>query len=260
VAVGTGDDFSTPLGAGATLPGEVTVSIGTGEVVGGLTGSVLIDAEHLVESHAYPAGGYFIENPGWLSGGAVAWLKDLLGISSFADFDALAATSPPGAEGVLFLPALTGATAPEWSAGARACFYGLTPAHGARHMARALLEGTSFAMRDVVERLMKLGIRPLRLSLLSGGSRSRLSAQIRADVSGHSVVLHKYADTSVIGAAMLAGVAAGMFKTVAEAASCAPTPRETLDPTLSASAVLDDSYWRYRELFQSLKLMFNAKG
>ena len=246
--------------AGVTRPGEVTVSIGTGEVVGGLTAAVIVDCGHLVETHAYPAGGYFVENPGWLSGGAVTWLKDLLGICSFEEFDALAATSPPGAEGVLFLPALTGATAPEWIAGARACFYGLTAAHGARHLARALLEGASFAMRDVIERLAELGISPMRLMLLSGGSRSRLAAQIRADVSGRSVALHKYADTSTIGAAMLAGVAAGTFKTVAEAASRAPTPAETLDPIPSASAVLDDSYWRYRELFQSLKPVFNAKG
>ena len=260
VAVGTGDDFSTPLGAGVTRPGEVTVSIGTGEVVGGLTADVIVDCGRLVETHAYPAGGYFVENPGWLSGGAVTWLKGLLGICTFEEFDALAATSPPGAEGILFLPALTGATAPEWIAGARACFYGLTAAHGARHLARALLEGASFAMRDVIERLVKLGISPMRLMLLSGGSRSRLSAQIRADVSGRSVALHKYADTSTIGAAMLAGVASGTFKTVAEAASRAPTPAETLDPIPSASAVLDDSYWRYRELFQSLKPVFNAKG
>ena len=164
--------------------GEVSVAIGTGEVVGGLFAEPVIDPHCLVETHAYPAGGYFIENPGWLAGGAVTWLKDLLGIADFESFDDLAARAPAGADGVTFLPALTGAMAPEWVAGARGCFYGLAPAHGAPHLARALLEGCGFAMRDVLMRLAELGARPTSIKLLAGGSRSSLAAQLRADIVG----------------------------------------------------------------------------
>jgi xylulokinase len=258
VAVGTGDDFSTPLGAGVISPGKVTVAIGTGEVVGGLVDEPMIDGSRLVETHAYPAGGYFIENPGWLSGGAVTWLRDLLGLTSFAELDALAAQSPPGAEGVLFLPALTGAMAPQWIAGARGCFFGLTPAHGPRDLARSLLEGTGFAMRDVIETLCHLGIGAEGLTLLAGGSRSRLAAQIRADISRLPVSLPEHADSAVIGAAMLAGVAGGPFKSIAEAASRASPPREIIHPSPSASAALDESYRRYRQLFEALKPVFNG--
>jgi xylulokinase len=155
---------------------------------------------------------------------------------------------------------MTGAMTPQWIAGARGCFFGLTPAHSTPHLARALLEGVSFAMRDIIERLVMLGINPSRLTLLAGGSRSRISAQIRADVSTLPVALHRCADTSVIGAAMLAGVVSHAFETVAEAASCASPPREILDPIPSASAALDDSYRRYQKLFQALKPVFNARG
>jgi xylulokinase len=256
VAVGTGDDFSTPLGAGLVEPGQVSVAIGTGEVVGALFADPIIDAMHLVETHAYPAGGYFVENPGWLSGGAVAWLKDLLRLENFEAFDELAATAPPGSDGLIFLPALTGAMSPEWIAGARGCFYGMTPSHSTAHLVRALLEGCGFAMRDVLTRLETLGARPSSLTLLAGGSRSRVWAQMRADIADLPVMLPRHAHSSVMGAAMLAGVASGAFKHIKEAAALISAPAESLAPDLHAGARLDQSYQCYRRLFSSLKSIF----
>lgn len=256
VAVGTGDDFSTPLGAGLVEPGQVSVAIGTGEVVGALFADPVIDAACLVETHVYPAGGYFVENPGWLSGGAVAWLKDLLRLENFEAFDELAAAAPPGSDGLIFLPALTGAMSPEWIAGARGCFYGMAPSHGTPHLVRSLLEGCGFAMRDVLTRLETLGARPSSLTLLAGGSRSRVWAQMRADIADLPVTLPRHAHSSVIGAAMLAGVASGAFKHIKEAAALLSAPAESLLPDLSAGAKLDQSYQRYRRLFASLKSIF----
>lgn len=253
VAVGTGDDFSTPLGAGLTEAGEVSVAIGTGQVVGALFAEPVIDPDCLVETHAYPAGGYFVENPGWLAGGAVTWLKDLLGIADYESFDEVASRASAGADGCVFLPALTGAMAPEWIAGARGGFYGLTPAHGASHLARALLEGCGFAMRDVLTRLTALGARPTSLRLLAGGSRSRLWAQSHADIAGLPVDLAHNPHSSVIGAAMLAGVASGAFATIKEAARLVPPPTSTLKPDADAASSLDHAYRRYRQLFVAAK-------
>ncbi len=256
VAVGTGDDFSTPLGAGLIEPGQISVAIGTGEVVGALFADPIIDAARLVETHVYPAGGFFVENPGWLSGGAVAWLKDLLRLEDFEAFDELAVTAPAGSDGLLFLPALTGAMAPEWNEGARGCFYGMTPAHGAHHLARSVFEGCGFAMRDVLMRLDMLGARPSSLTLLAGGSRSRIWAQMRADIADLPVILPRHAHSSVIGAAMLAGVASRTFTHIRQAASLISMPKDCLSPDLRAGAKLDQSYQRYRRLFASLKPLF----
>ena len=253
VAVGTGDDFSTPLGAGMTEEGEVSVAIGTGEVVGALFADPVIDRDRLVETHAYPAGGYFVENPGWLAGGAVTWLRDLLGIADYEAFDAIAAGAPAGCDGVVFLPALTGAMAPEWIAEARGCFYGLTPAHGAPHLARAVLEGCGFAMRDVLARLSSLGAQPSSLKLLAGGSRSKVAAQLRADISGLPVMVQDHPHSSVRGAAMLAGVAAGIFADVKQAARHLRAPARSLMPDPGTSAALEESYQRYRQLFATVK-------
>jgi xylulokinase len=253
VAVGTGDDFSTPLGAGLTETDELSVAIGTGEVVGALFAEPVIDPDCLVETHAYPAGGYFVENPGWLAGGAVTWLSDLLGIADYERFDEIASRSPPGADGLIFLPALTGAMAPEWIADARGCFYGLTPAHGAPHLARALLEGLAFAMRDVITRLKLLGARPRSLKLLAGGSRSRLSAQLRADISALPVFLPQHPHSSIIGAAMLAGVASGTFTNLKQAAAHLAPAAQCLTPNAATAAAFDCSYERYRQLFAAVK-------
>src|SRR5262249_54520715 len=182
VAVGTGDDFSNPLGAGVVEPGRAVVTLGTAEVVGAVHASAVIDKRALVETHGYAGGRYFIENPGWLSGGALAWFIETFGLTDVAELDRLAAEAPPGARGLTFLPAPSGAMAPEWISAARGAFYGLTAAHGRTHLARALLEGCAFAMRDVVERLEALGVEAGRLLLLGGGARSRIWARIRADL------------------------------------------------------------------------------
>jgi xylulokinase len=256
VAVGTGDDFSTPLGAGVVTPGQLTVILGTGEVVGAIHTHPVIDESGLVETHAYPGGACFLENPGWLSGGAVAWLCDLLGIDGFGALDAAAAAAPIGAEGASFIPALTGAMAPEWNPDARGCFYGLTPSHGPAHFARALLEGCAFAMRDVADRLQDMGAEFAALLLLGGGARSRLWAQMRADILGLPVLVPSRVDTSPVGAAMLASVASGQtpdLRTTAELV------RETIAPILpiaSNRGAYQEAYARYRRLFDSLRSMF----
>jgi xylulokinase len=259
VAVGTGDDFANPLGVGICNAGQLSVSIGTGEVVGSIFSKPSIDPARLVETHAYPSGGYFIENPGWLSGGAVKWLMDLLAIRDFAAFDALAASAPAGSDGLIFLPALTGAMAPEWNARARGCFYGLAPVHGQAHLARSVLEGCAFAMRDVIERLTELGANPSSISMMGGGSRSRLWAQLRSDIVSMPVECSDTPHTSVIGAAMLAGVASGAFTNLAEAMNGLPRTGIRIDPDSGTSAVLEQSYRRYRTLFSALKPVFEKK-
>jgi xylulokinase len=129
VAVGTGDDFASPLGAGLVDPGSVACVSGTAEVVGALSEIPIIDPEGLVETHCYPGGSYFIENPGWLSGGSLSWFTEVFRLADIEELARRAEAAPPGSAGVLFLPALSGSMAPEWVPAARGCFYGLTAAH-----------------------------------------------------------------------------------------------------------------------------------
>lgn len=259
VAVGTGDDFATPLGAGVARPGILANVLGTAEVIGALHPDPLIDGRGLVETHRYVGSRlFYIENPGWVSGGALEWLRGVLGIADFAEFDRLAAEVPPGGDGLTFLPALTGAMAPEWNAGARGCFYGLTPSHGAGHLARAVLEGNAFGLRDVAVRLREMGVAIDRVRVLGGGARSRLWAQMRADVTGLPVERSAVSDNSAVGAGLLAAVASGRYRDVAEAALRVGAIAETIDPNGAERRAYDRAHDRYRRLFQSLKPMFGG--
>jgi xylulokinase len=259
VAVGTGDDFSNPLGAGLVEPGTLACALGTAEVVGALHDIPTIDQQGLVETHGYPGGRFFIENPGWLSGGALAWFIATFRLRDVRELDALAATAPPGSEGVTFLPALSGAMAPEWIAGARGCFYGLSAAHGIGHMARAVLEGCAFAMRDVLERLLEMGVAIGAVLLLGGGARSPLWARIRADLTGLRVALPPIVDTSPVGAAMLAAVAAGLQPSLLVAAQLVAGEARTIEPDPTNKGAYDDAYGAYRKLFESLRPMFRER-
>ena len=258
VAVGTGDDFATPLGAGIVRPGPAVCVLGTAEVVGALCDRAAIHPDGLVQTHGYVTPGtYFIENPGWLAGGAVAWARRLLGAADDQELYAWAAAAPPGSGGVTFLPALAGAMAPEWNAGARGCFYGLTAAHERGHLARAVLEGCAFAMRDVVDRLVALGVPADPVVLVGGGSRSRVWAQIRADLLGRPVEVSRVADACPLGAALLGAVAAGVTSDLAGAAARVAGARDAIDHDPKAKRAMDDAYGRYRALFDALRPLFD---
>lgn len=254
VAVGTGDDFTSALGAGLTRPGRVMVTLGTAEVVGALHSLPVIDrfdahelgAAPIVETHAFPTGDFFIENPGWTCGGAITWLRRLVGIGSDAELDALAAEVPPGAGGVTFFPALAGAMTPRWTADVGGAFTGLSSEHDRRHLARAVLEGTAFACRDVVERLAALGVATERVLLSGGGSRSKLWTQLRADVLGRPHELAARDDSAAIAAAMLAAVAAGQLA-LGELEAQAGAVRPGAEPgSTETRQALDEAYRRYR--------------
>lgn len=256
VAVGTGDDFSNPLGAGLVSPGRVACALGTAEVVGALSPEPVVDRKALLETHAYANGLYFVENPGWLSGGALSWFTRTHNLSDFGELDALAGQVPAGAEGLLFLPALSGAMAPEWIAEARGAYYGLTPRHGAGHMARAVLEACAFAMRDVVSRLEELNVPVNSILLVGGGAKSSLWAKIRANSTGLPVEIPANVDTSPIGAALLGAVAVGVWPSLDAAAQHVGAVERTVEPDCSVKALYDQAYGNYRELFECLRPLY----
>ncbi len=262
IAVGTGDDFATPLGAGIVSPGSIVCALGTAEVVGALADLPVFDiaatraasdpwralAEPMVETHAYPTGAFFVENPGWLSGGAVRWAQRTFGFASDADFDAAAAAATPGADGLVFVPALAGAMTPVWRSDARGTLHGLTPAHERSHIARAILEGLAFACRDVVQRLVALGLPARDVVVLGGGGQSRVWLQIRADVVGLPHHVSARTDTCPVGAAMIAAVAVGAQGSLSSAAALAPAHTPAAVPQRSLVA----EYERYRDVVMRL--------
>ncbi|MEZ4404519.1 MAG: FGGY-family carbohydrate kinase [Kofleriaceae bacterium] len=228
VAVGTGDDFATPLGldlAERTL----LCAVGTAEVVGARGPIELRDPGRLVETHPYPLGGAFVENPGWSAGGAMTWLGSLTGRDAAA-LDRAAAAVAPGADGAGFVPALGGAMVPRWDPLARAAFVGLGPGHGVGAPGARDLQACAVAMALVGERLAARGLATDTVALVGGGARADTWAQIRADVGGRPVARYLDADASPRGAALLAIGAARGEPALTAARAHVPAPAAWLEP------------------------------
>lgn len=269
VVLGCGDEMAATLGAGVVEPGTVCDVMGTAEPVCAVAKGPAFDPDGVVELHPHAdPGGWLLENPGWLSGGAYRWFRDELGSVESARAAAtggdvyellndLAGAAPAGADGVLWVPALAGATAPEWNADARAGWFGLTAAHGRAHLARALLEGNAFALRDVLDAIRAAGQRPTELVCVAGGARGDLLRRLRADVTGLPVTRPDDVETTARGAAMLAAAGCGMHDSVRDAAAAMAGPRlAPIQPDPECSAVYDQLYQRHRELYAALRPLF----
>lgn len=269
VVLGCGDDMAATLGAGVVEPGAACDVMGTAEPVCAVVPGPALDPDGVTELHPHAVpGGWLLENPGWLSGGAYRWFRDQLGsveaakaAATGADvyelLNSLAEDAPAGAEGVLWVPALAGATAPEWNADARAGWFGLTAAHGRAHLARALLEGNAFALRDVLEAIQAAGHPPTELVCVAGGARGELLRQIRADVTGLPVTRPDDVETTARGAGMLAAAGVGLHPDVESAGRAMASPRsEPLLPRPECREVYEELYRRHRALYAALQPLF----
>jgi len=255
VLVGTGDDHAGSIGAGVIAPGPVADVTGTAEPIAVCSETAVFDHEQLVETHAHAVPGrYLIENPGFVSGGSVLWLAHtVLGMSQ-GELLELAEGAAPGAGGVLFVPALSGSMAPRWNGRMRGVFAGLSMAHGRDSLARAVLEGCAFALRDVTDRFAALGLGEGEIRVVGGGGRSRAWMQIKADVTGRVVRTIEVGEATALGAALLAGVAAGTFADLDEAvARCVTVGARPYLPDPATASTYRDAYGRYRSLFDGVE-------
>lgn len=269
VVLGCGDEMAATLGAGVIEPGTVCDVIGTAEPVCAVVSEPALDSTAVTELHPHASPEHWLlENPGWLSGGAYRWFRDELGsdelmraastgTSPYELLNGAAAGVSPGADGVLWVPALAGATAPEWNANARAAWVGLSAAHGRAHLIRAMLEGNAFALRDVLEAIAEAGHAARELVCVGGGARGELLLQIRADVTGLPVSRPEDVESTARGAAMLAAVGAGLVPDVpAAVASMRAARREPLHPHPDRRAIYAAAYERYRRLYAALRPLF----
>jgi xylulokinase len=253
VVVGTGDEHAAAVAAGALAPGVIVDIAGTAEPVGAVADQPVFDPQRLLETHAHAVDGrLFVENPGFVSGGSLAWLAATLARTQ-PELLTLAARAPAGADGVLFLPALSGATTPRWNEHMRGAFAGLSMSHDVPHLARAVLEGAAFALRDIVDRLGALGLGDDEIRVAGGGARSALWLQIKADVTGRSVRPVLVEEPSALGAGMLAGVAAGTYADLADAvARTVAVAADPIGPGPDADRYAE-RYAAYRRLYDGVE-------
>jgi xylulokinase len=271
VAVGCGDEMAATLGAGVFEPGEVCDVVGTAEPVCAASDEPREDPTMLVECHPHadPAV-WLLENPGFVSGGNLRWWRDQFAPLERREeedgrgdaYDLLAAEAasvPPGSQELVFLPCMQGAMAPEWNGAARGVFSGLSLAHTRAHMTRAILEGSAFALRDILEAMVGAGLDVRRLTIVGGGAKGALWRQIKSDVTGYPIRVPTSVETTATGAAILAAVAGGLFPGVPEATEAFVSFQpEEHRPDPEAREAYDEAYRRYRDVYFALKPVFGA--
>ncbi len=188
--------------------------------------------------------------------GSLRWFRDQL--APEATFDTLmreAAGAAPGAEGLLFLPYLTGERTPHADPDARGAFVGLTVRHERSHLVRSVIEGVSFGLRDCLELMRNVGVEIHQIRASGGGTRSALWRQVLADVLDAELVTVATAEGAALGAAILAAVGIGWMPTVTEACDAWVTVGEATSPG-PARELYADQHRVYQALYPALRPAF----
>lgn len=217
-----GDQQAALFGQGAWRPGMSKNTYGTGSFLLMNTGDTPVQNDAgLLTSVGWRLDGrdtYVLEGSIFVTGASVQWLRDQLGIIDTAEeTEALAASVPDGNEGVYLVPAFTGLGAPYWDPHARALLIGLTRGTDRRHLVRAALEAMAYQTADVVDVMVAASGRQFTELRVDGGAASNdLLCRFQADVLGVPVVRPRQTETTVLGAALLAGLGAGVWDSLAE--------------------------------------------
>jgi xylulokinase len=268
VAFGGADNTCAAVGNGVIEEGVIAVSIGTSGTVIAPAASPLRDKKGRVHTfnHSVP-GLWYVMGVMQAAGLSLKWLRDSfggleramaaqLGIDAYEFLTAGVSEVPPGAEGLFWLPYLNGERTPHLDANARGVLFGITPRHGRAHVVRAILEGVVFGLRDSLEiiRLLKIPVREIRLT--GGGAKSPAWRQIQADIFGQPVVTINATEGPAFGAAMIAGVATGVYPGFAEASRQLIKVTGEVYPDPAAAGIYEPRYRLFQRLYRDLKQDF----
>jgi xylulokinase len=255
VAAGAGDQAAGALGVGVDRPGPLSVVLGTSGVVFASLPDFAADPYGRVHAfcHAVPDGWHAM-GVMLSAGGSLGWLHHVVAPGKPLDkVVAEAEPWPPGVEGLTFLPYLAGERTPHVDPKARAAFTGLSLHHDRGALVRAVLEGVAFGLRDSLELLRGLGVRPVAARVSGGGARSDLWLRIVASVLELPLERTATEEGAAFGAALLGGVAAGIYADVPEAVSATVKVRSTIEPEPEWIEPYADAYDRFRSLYPALR-------
>lgn len=260
LVAGAGDQAAGAVGIGINRPGTVSATIGTSGVVFAATGRPALDPQGRLHTfcHAIP-GRWHVMGVTQSAGLSLRWFRDQLGTGEPPNGDpydqmcAAAALVGPGSDGAFWAPYLMGERTPHLDPNARAAFIGLTASHTRAHLIRAVLEGVAFSLKDTFTILDEIGVPAQQVRLGGGGARSPLWRQIQADVYGSEVQILAAEEGAAYGAAILAGVGAGIWSTVDQACEAVVRVAARVRPDQKASSLMQRNYQTYRRIYPALR-------
>ena len=260
VVAGGGDQAAQAVGVGAIRPGIVALTLGTSGVVFASTDSCLIEPEGRLHSfcHALP-NRWHLMGVMLSAAGSLQWYRDTFAPDvSFDELMSEAAVAPPGSEGLIFLPYLSGERTPYPDPLARGAWVGLTLRHKRGHLTRSVLEGVAFGLKDSFALIQGAGLGAIeQVRVSGGGAKSALWREILADVLGAELVTVNTTEGAAYGAAILAGVGCGAWPDVETACSNLIRIVERVSPDQERTALYGRAHVQYKELYPALRSSFS---
>jgi xylulokinase len=268
VTTGGLDQACGTIGVGNVKPGIFTENIGAALAICAIQEKLTFDPKRRMPVHYFVIPDTYMFHTFTTGGMALRWFRDcfcndeinvakLANVSSYFLMDKEAENIPPGSDGLVMLPHLQGAMAPEANPNAKGVFFGITLAHTKAHFARSIMEAIACAIMRNIEVLEDLGVKVTEIRALGGGARSRVWNKIIADVTGRPVITTNHdEDAACMGAAMLAGKAIRVYKDLEEAAEKVVKVRERFEPNLNNFKIYQKVYAKYKKLYESLLEIF----
>jgi xylulokinase len=263
ICVGAGDQNCGVVGMGSISSGMATVTLGTaGLAILSLDKRIPGFGGMMITNHAVP-GMWEMEGLSNAAASSYRWFRDVIGThekemgkqsgkEAYEYLNELAGQAPVGSKGLLYLPYLGTAATPRWNANARSAFIGMSFAHGRPEMVRSVLEGVALEVRDMMDGWLKAGVDIKVLRLGGGATKSPLWNQIQADVYGRPVEILKVGESTVLGAALLGGVGAGVFSSIPEGVSEMVEVTGQVDPIMANHNVYEEMYQAYVKAYEGL--------
>ena len=270
VCTGALDQACGAIGVGNIKPGIFSENTGAALAICATVSQPVLDPSDQMPCHYHGLPGLYMLHT-FTSGGIVMrWFRDEfagmeLAVGKAAGLDGYdlmgleAAKVAPGCEGLVMLPHLQGAMAPEANPKASGVFYGFTLRHGKSHFTRAIMEAIGFIVRRNIKVIEGLGVAVNEIRALGGGARSRIWKQMEADIVGRPVLTTANEEAATLGAAILAGKAVGLYASVEEAAGKMVQIKERFEPSPAHRAVYDDSFQTYVQLYEALCPLFERR-
>ena len=268
VAGGAGDNAAAAIGTGVVKPGSAFTTLGTSGVIYAVTDSVKIDLEGRVHTLcASVPGKWTVMSCTQAAGLSLQWLRDQTcqdeketaekdGVDPYTIMDESAAGIKPGADGLIYLPYLMGERSPHPNPNCRGVFFGLSAKHTRANLIRAVMEGVAFSQRECVDVFRDMGVSIDDMMVCGGGGRSHLWRQMLADLYGCRVSTVCTDEGPALGAAIIAGAAAGVYSSIEEACGSIIKKGKIQNPVAENATAYEGYYRLYRKLYSDLKESF----
>jgi xylulokinase len=267
VCTGALDQAAGAIGVGNIAPGLFSENTGAALAICASVEEPFVDPSGQMPCHYHGIPDLYMAHTFTTGGMVLKWFRDafcslemLLGKSSNLDpyylMDRSTESIPAGSDGLIMLPHLGGAMAPEANPKAKGVFFGITMKHTREHFIKAIMESVGYIVMRNIEAVESMQIPVNEIRVLGGGSKSRAWNQIKADITGKVIHTTEYADAACLGAAIISGAAVGVFSSAKDAVKNMVTLKDTCEPNWDNHAIYERLFAQYKQLYTDLCPLF----